>query len=145
MKKLLLAGVLFVATNVMAQKNIPDAAKASFAKEFPGVTVKGWDKEDGKFEAEFEKDGKEMSAVFTANGIFEEKEMAIPVSELPAAATEYITKTHSGSKIKEASVIIKADGSKWYEAEVNGKDLIFDANGNFSKKDNDNEASEVED
>ena len=46
---------------------------------------------------------------------------------------QYIQKNHSGAKIKEASKITLADGTLHYEAEVNGRDLIFDANGNFIK------------
>ena len=35
---------------------VPAAVKASFAKEYPGITPK-WEKEDGKYEVNFKKDG----------------------------------------------------------------------------------------
>jgi hypothetical protein len=36
--------------------------------------------------------------------------------------------------VKEAAKITQADGAIMYEAEVNGKDLIFDASGKFVKQ-----------
>ncbi|HNJ26678.1 MAG: PepSY-like domain-containing protein [Chitinophagaceae bacterium] len=74
-----------------------------------------------------------MSALFTPAGTMEESEMEIKTNELPAAVTTYINKHHSGAKIKEAAKITKANGDIYYEAEIKGKDLIFDINGNFLK------------
>jgi hypothetical protein len=45
----------------------------------------------------------------------------------------YIAKHHAGKKIKEAAEIVDAKGKKTYEAEVGGKDLIFDEKGQFIK------------
>ena len=138
MKKMLglLAGILVIAGTITAQKlketEVPAAVKASFAKHFPGISAK-WEKEDTRYEAGFHQNGKEMSALFDANGNLTETEVAIKISELPAAVLQYIQKNHSGAKIKEASKITLADGTLHYEAEVNGRDLIFDANGNFIK------------
>lgn len=136
MKKMLglLAGILVIAGTITAQKlketEVPAAVKASFAKHFPGISAK-WEKEDTHYEAGFHQNGKEMSALFDANGNLTETEMAIKVSELPATVRQYIQKNFPGAKIREASIITLANGTKHYEAEVNGKDLIFDANGNF--------------
>lgn len=138
MKKLmcLLAGIVLLAGTVTAQKlkeaQVPAAVKAAFAKHFPGVNVK-WEKEDAKYEAGFHQNGKEMSALFDANGTLTETEVAIKIAELPAAVHQYIQKNHPGVKIKEASKITLADGTIHYEAEVNGQDLLFDTAGNFIK------------
>ncbi|RTL54389.1 MAG: hypothetical protein EKK39_04470 [Sphingobacteriales bacterium] len=132
----LLASVILMAGTVTAQKlkeaQVPAAVKAAFAKHFPGVTAK-WEKEDANYEAGFHQNGKEMSALFDANGKLSETEAAIPIAALPAAVRQYIQKNHPGKKIKEASHITLADGTVHYEAEVNGEDLIFDAAGNFIK------------
>ncbi|MGC8750510.1 PepSY-like domain-containing protein [Hydrotalea sp.] len=138
MKKLMgfLAATILFTGVVSAQKlkadQVPAAVKAAFAKHFPNVTAK-WEKEDTHYEAGFHQNGKEMSALFDANGNLTETEVAIKVSELPAAVHQYIQKNYPGAKVKEASIITLADGTKHYEAEVNGQDLIFDANGNFIK------------
>jgi len=138
MKKLmgLLLGLVVLAGTVTAQKlresQVPAAVKAAFAQHFPHVTAK-WEKVDTHYEAGFHQNGKEMSALFDANGTLTETEVAIKIAELPAAIHQYIQQKYPGATIKEASIITLANGTKHYEAEVNGQDLIFDSAGNFIK------------
>lgn len=111
----------------------PAAVKAAFAKQFPGSTAK-WEEEHGKYEASFKHMNHEMSALFTAAGTMEESEMEVKTNELPIAVTAYVNQHHKGAAIKEAAKITKANGEVNYEAEVKGKDLIFDASGKFLKE-----------
>ncbi len=134
MKTLVFATTMMIATSAMSQKTTPEAVKSAFAKEFPDITVKSWDKEDEKYEANFMKDGKQMSVTFNANGNLEETEMDITTKELPAAIASYIEKNYKGATIKEAAMITKANREKMYEAEVKGKDLMFDTKGTFIKE-----------
>lgn len=112
---------------------VPAPVKESFAKQFPGATAK-WEKEDSKYEAGFKYQGHEMSALFETNGTMTESEIEIKITELPAAVTNYIKSKYNDAKIKEAAIITTATGEKHFEAEIKGKDLIFDANGNFIKE-----------
>ena len=112
---------------------VPAAVKTAFAKQYPGVSVK-WEKENGKFEAGFKQNGNIMSALFEANGTMTESEMDIKVADLPAAVLSYVKGHYKGKSIKEGAKITKADGTVNYEAEVDGKDVIFDAAGNFLKE-----------
>ena len=111
---------------------VPSAVKTSFAKQYPGVATK-WEKENGKYEASFKKDGNTMSALFEKNGTMTESETDIKVSALPAAVLAYVKANYKGKTIKEGAKITKADGTVMYEAEVDGKDVIFDSNGKFVK------------
>ena len=139
MKKIMMMVVLaaLIAFSACAQKlkeaDVPAAVKASFAKQYSGVTAK-WEKEDGKYEAGFKKDGNSMSALFEANGTMTESEMDIKVSDLPATVLAYVKEHYKGKTIKEGAKITKADGTVNYEAEVDGKDVIFDAAGKFLKE-----------
>ena len=112
---------------------VPAKVKASFAKQYPGTEVK-WEKEAGKYEAGFKKNGNVMSTLYEANGTMTESEKDIKVSALPATVLAYVKANYKGKTIKEAAVITKADGTVTYEAEVNSKDVIFDANGKFIKE-----------
>ena len=112
---------------------VPAAVKAAFTKQFPGVTVK-WEKEDGKYEAGFKQNGNTMSALFEANGTMTESEMDMKVTDLPANVLAYVKEHYRGKSIKEGAKITKADGTVNYEAEVDGKDVIFDATGKFLKE-----------
>ncbi|MEI9947125.1 MAG: PepSY-like domain-containing protein [Chitinophagaceae bacterium] len=116
------------------ESKTPEAVKDAFSKNFPGVTP-GWEKENGNYEAEFKKEGHEMSAVFESDGTMTESEMEIETTELPSAALDYIKANYAGETIKEAAKITKVNGEINYEAEVKGTDLIFDANGTFLKQD----------
>ena len=139
MKKSLLSSIVFIAFAVIAygQKmdasKVPEAVKASFAKLHPGMTPK-WEKENGKYEALFKLNGNAASATFDANGKLEEGEENIKVSDLPATIQKYLTDHYKGKKIKEAAKITLPDGTLQYEAEVDGKGLIFDASGKFLKE-----------
>ena len=49
-------------TKLIATK-VSAAVKNSFARRYPGI-ITMWEKEDGKYEASFKKDGDSMSALF---------------------------------------------------------------------------------
>ena len=113
--------------------DVPAPVKASFTKKYPGAVAK-WEKEDGKYEAGFKKDGKTMSALFEVNGTFTESEVDIKTEDLPATVLAYVKEHYKGKTIKEGAKITKADGTVNYEAEVDGKDVIFAAAGKFLKE-----------
>ncbi len=75
-----------------------------------------------------------MAAVYDAKGALQESEITIPVSELPATAAAYMHQHYKGMLIKAAAKITKAGGTINYEAELKGKDVLFDANGKFIKE-----------
>ena len=130
----LVAGIAFSAC---AQKldaaKVPAAVKAAFTKQYPGIDAK-WEKEAGKYEVNFKQSGNTMSALYEANGTLTETEMDIKVTDLPATVLAYVKEHYKGKTIKEGAKITKADGSVNYEAEVAGKDVIFDATGKFIKE-----------
>ncbi|MBK0383191.1 PepSY-like domain-containing protein [Pedobacter sp. SD-b] len=130
---LMLAASVALSVTACAQVKVPDAVKSSFNKEYPGTKVK-WEKEGANYEAGFEQMGHEMSVIYSSNGTSLEKEMEIKVSELPKVVTDNVMKMHKGAKIKEAAKITKANGEVQYEAEVNGKDMLFTEAGKFIKE-----------
>ncbi len=140
MKNLILTIAVSVGLTVSAcaQVKVPEAVKSSFQKAYPGVKVK-WEKEGANYEAGFEQKGHEMSVIYTPNGTSTEKEMEIAVSELPKAVRDYVSQNYKGAKIKEAAKITKSNGMVQYEAEVNGKDVLFTPEGKLvsATKEND--------
>lgn len=126
-------GILLLAsatiTAAQAQKlsaaKVPAQVITAFTKLHPGVKA-SWEMEKQDYEAGFNLNGKEVSEVYAAKGTLLETEIEIKPTELPAAVLAKL----KGTKIAEAAKITKADGAIRYEAEVKGKDLLFDPNGN---------------
>jgi hypothetical protein len=141
---LLIAPALIVLTLLSnrgaAQKlkpaDVPAAVKTTLASKYPAATAVTWEKEKGNFEANWGGKSKEdNSVVFSPDGKFIEQVVAIPVSSLPAAIPAYVKQHYPGAKITEAGKVTDAAGKTGYEAEVKGKDLVFDEAGNFLKID----------
>lgn len=137
--KIALATLGLAATMTFAQtvKNvnkgkIPAAVLAAFHKDYPNVKDVDWDQEDGNYEAGFEVNKNELSVLYNAQGQKLETETEIKVSQLPAAVLKAVQTQKLGT-VKEASKIEKANGKTEYEAEIKGKDYVFDASGKLLK------------
>ena len=128
--------ILFaLSTTSFAQKiSVPSAVKSSLSKKYPAATKVTWEKEKGNYEANWGgKSGEDNSVQFTPAGDFIEIVNAISVSELPASVPVYVKAHYKGAKITEAGRVTDAKGKISYEAEVHGKDIVFDEKGNFLK------------
>lgn len=146
-KSAILLAAMFAVTFANAQKvsdkDVPTAVKTTLQKNYPNAKEIKWEKENGNYEAEFEVEETDYSLLIDVSGKILETEIEIKVDALPANAKAYISKNYAGQKIKEATKITDNKGVVTYEAEIKGKDLIFDSNGNFIKgkteqeKDND--------
>src|SRR5690348_16455513 len=133
-----IGSAIFLLSSACAQdiksSEVPAVVKSALLKKFHEATKVSWEKENGNYEANWGgKSGEDNAAQFTPAGVFVEIERAIPVDELPASVKTYVKDHQSGAKITEASRVTDANGKISYEAEVKGKDLIFDENGKFIK------------
>lgn len=142
MKKIVFSMLMLMSVTgiAMAQKlkstEVPDAVKSALMKKYPEATKVTWEKEKANFEANWGgKSGEDMSVQYTPAGAFVEQVVAISPSELPASVAVYVKQHYKGVKITEAGKVTDAKGTTMYEAEVKGKDLVFDEKGNFLKID----------
>lgn len=134
-----LSALLVTATQAQDLKssNVPATVKSALLKKYPEATKASWEKEKGNFEANWGgKSGEDNSVQFTPSGEFIEQVKAISISELPKSVPAYVTQHYKGAKITEAGRVTDAKGKTSYEAEVHGKDVIFDENGKFTKAEN---------
>jgi hypothetical protein len=118
----------------VGDKETPAAVTRKFAELYPEVTDVKWEMEDGNYEAEFTIGEDETSVVMDATGKLIETEISIAPTALPEGALHYCSKNMEGKKITEAASIEDASGTITFEAEVDGADYIFDAEGVFIKK-----------
>ncbi len=139
MKKAILSlAVLMITLSASAQQvkesEVHLQVKTAFKRAHTNLKKIKWEKEGENYEAEFESAGTEQSVLMNVAGTVLETETEIPLSELPLTAKEYVAKHYSGAKINEAARIVDAKGVVTYEAELKGKDLIFNAQGAFIKE-----------
>lgn len=133
-------GLCLIAHGASAQRlnkaRVPAAAQSALTRQYPKASHVIWEREKGTFEANWGgKSNEDSSALFSPNGQFVELAVAIPVSGLPAGVAAYVGTHYAGARISEAARVLDAKGQTTYEAEVKGKDLIFDRAGNLLKKD----------
>ena len=124
------------ATMAMAQRKlvVPENVKATFAQEYKNSTGVRWEKEHGTYEASFNSNNQKMSATYDDAGKKLETEVAISLSKLPEKAQKY---ANGKGKVKGAARIVKSDGTVIFEAELQGKDLLFAEDGKFIKESKD--------
>ncbi|MFT6202878.1 MAG: hypothetical protein ACJAZY_001433 [Spirosomataceae bacterium] len=107
------------------ESNVPEPVKVALKKAFPDAKKVGWEKEGKGIEASFDNGKDEMLVVFDTTGNIIETEKEIEFSDLPAKVQGAL----KGKKVKEAAIIMRGNKTM-YEAEVGGKDLLFDEEGN---------------
>lgn len=127
------------------EKDVPSAVVSAFQKLYPGVKAGEWEKEGVNYEVEFNVKEIGHTLLIDPAGTILETEMEISISLLPESAREYVSKNYAGQSIIEAAKITDAKGQVTYEAEVKGKDLLFDSKGDFIKVAGEDNEEEDED
>ena len=127
----------YVSAQKMAENQVPAIISKNFKAKFPAAKDVKWEKEADDFEANFEINKVETSALYDAKGNLKEIESEIEKSDLPKAVSETLARDFKNYKIEETSKIEK-NGVITYEAEVEkgekSIDLFFDANGKFLRE-----------
>ena len=121
--------IISVQAQTVSSKKVPTQVKSALEKSHSPITKIKWEMEGLNYEARFSLKGIETTEVYTPAGRLIETETSIKFSELPLLVQAKL----KGLKMTETAKIVKADGTVVYEAEVKGKDLLFDANGNLVK------------
>lgn len=132
-KSVIIVVTLVLSTIAFAQKvkatKVPEIVTKSLISKYPNAKNVKWDKEENNYEASFENNKTESSVLFNSNGKIIETEVEISTAQLPKSILSYLSKNYKDQKVKEAAKIISEKGIVTYEAEIKGKDLLFDENG----------------
>lgn len=98
---------------------------ASFERHYPEVSVSSWKMKNGKYEANFRSDDRNMVCLFDSSGVLLETETEITFAELPKP----VQKALKEAQVLKAERILTVQGSTFYEAETSEGDFHFSANG----------------
>jgi hypothetical protein len=130
----------------MKEADVSPAVKSAFSSLYPQAKDVVWEKENTFFEASFTQIEKEITLVFDAGGTVTETEIVIEITTLPPSVLDYIKTSLENKPVNEAAEITDAAGNRFYEAEIDGVDYLFDATGNFiRKKDKEDDDGEDDD
>jgi hypothetical protein len=125
------------------QINVPEVVKKAFATQFPKVAKVNWVLEKtGEYEAEFNSNKIEMSAVFDEKGILLETESEIKEAALPQTIKSVLAKDFAGYKIDEIAKTEAKDAVTYEMAAKKDKKeygLVFDKNGKLLKQEEEKE------
>lgn len=144
MKNIILLPIVLAVFSIsaLAQVTVPDAAKSAFAKKFPAAESVKWSEEkegvtETVYEADFKWKGKECSANFNTKGEWQETEITVVQTDLPADVLKTITSQFAGYKLGEMTSI-ETTASKVYDVFMKkGREKIevtFDLHGRVVKK-----------
>jgi len=141
MKKIIPSILAIVLFSIFAcsQIKVPENVAASFKAKYPSAQKVEWSKEsDTEFEAEFEMNGKEMTANFDTSGKWLVTETKLAKDDLPAPVLATLKSQFGDSKVKTAESLEKAGEAVVYEVklEKDGTELevVLDASGKIIKK-----------
>lgn len=121
MKTLIISMSLLIALSISSCKRerVPEKVATTFNHQYSNASNVDWDvEENGEWEAEFEVDKKEMSAIFGQNGQWLETETEIEVSQLPEAVTLSLKNNFKDYTIKEVEYL-ESPKDKGYELSLN--------------------------
>ncbi len=133
---LLAVGFATISTNAqdLKEADVPVPVKEAMKKLYPTGEIEEWEKEEGNFEAEVEVGDAEFTVTLDPAGNLVETQSEIKITELPKGVSDYVAKIFPGKKMKDATKITDAAGKITFEVKVNKEDYVFDADGNFIKK-----------
>lgn len=133
---LVLAFFVFFAQS-QAQKvlttDVPASVKEACMAAHPKAMNITWTKKGSTYECEFTENEKSLSATFDNSGFLLENERNIPIEALPKDIVTYLNSKYKNKKIKEVSKLTDRMHNVSYQVQVGGKNLVFDAKGNYLK------------
>jgi hypothetical protein len=121
--------------------NVPEVVKSKFASLYPGIKAE-WEMEDEMYEASFVKGELETAVLISPAGDLIETENQLLPNTLPRMVRYYVASQLDNKPISSGSKITSYKGVVTYEAEVEGNDYLFDAEGNFIGIETDDEEEE---
>lgn len=112
-------GFAACAQGVPASK-VPSVVQNTVKTKFSNATEIEWVTKNGGYEAEFDINKVEHTALVDSNGKFLMYRVDLDVKDLPSQVSAAIAKDYAGYKIDEAEKLEK-DGVTYYQVELDGK------------------------
>jgi hypothetical protein len=108
------------------EKEVPENVKTAFTEKFPSAEKIKWEMENAiEWESEFRLDGKEFSATFNLEGVWQETEQELEKKDIPEAVQQTLNNAYAGYEIEEVVLLENMDGTA-YELELEKKETTIE-------------------
>jgi hypothetical protein len=129
--------------------SVPDEVTAAFNAKFSGATDINWGKESAaEYEAEFNLNGKTMSANFDAAGKWIETESKLSKNELPSAVLSILKSEYGNYQVLKAERLEKPGKPATFEVKLSKDEtvveVVVDESGKLLKKEINEKGEEAE-
>ena len=142
--KILAASILTLSvmgSSLMAQdipaSQVPTAVSNAFTQEYANPTDVDWEKKKKNFEVDFEVDGIDHKALYSADGQLLMTKRDLREGDLPPAVTQKITADYGNYDIDDVDELI-VEGTTYYQVELDGtlrdRKLVFSEDGQEARK-----------
>ncbi|MBX0334923.1 PepSY-like domain-containing protein [Pontibacter sp. HSC-14F20] len=113
--------------------DVPATVREALSTSFPNATDIDWEKKGEDFEADFDIDRVDYSALFNSSGSMMKHKYNIAETELPEAIRTTITQNYADRKIDDPEVLVQ-NGDTLYQVELDhttsaDEKLVFSADG----------------
>jgi hypothetical protein len=118
----------------LKDRDVPEAVRSAFDKQFDNTMMVEWKMRDGIYKAKFNQGLKKHTAEFSSSGELLSKGEKIGKDDLPTAVSDAIKTSYASSNIDEVYRIEKK-GQTCYKVKLdNDKKVIYDAQGKVIKE-----------
>ncbi|WP_157578422.1 PepSY-like domain-containing protein [Pontibacter roseus] len=137
---LLMAGALFSCddNDDVKPDDVPAAVKETLLTSFPNATDVDWEKLGEDFEADFDVDTVDYSALINSSGSLLKQKQDILETELPEAVRTAIEGAYAGYKIDDSELLLQGQ-TTLYQVELDDntreEKLVYSADGQLVQQD----------
>ena len=118
----------------LKDKDVPEAVRSAFDKQFDNTMMVDWRMKDGIYKARFNQGLKKHTAEFSSSGELLSKGEKIGKDDLPTAVSDAVKISYASSNVDEVYRIEKK-GQTFYKVKLdNDKKIIYDAQGKVIKE-----------
>ena len=120
--------LLFACNGGFMKQDVPEELTAKIMSTFPNAQDLDWEKVGENFEAEFEVNKVDYTALLSPSGEIIMYKYDVPETGFPEAIRTNISQNYNGMKADDYEMLV-IDGAEYYQVELDNLGKVFSADG----------------